>query len=285
MSLVWAIIATLAIVYLRMWFIKNVFVDKKVKLNLTLKFFLIGIFLVAWLFIYKYLLIYIGLENYYFEKNMSFLSILLFVIYNMIFLIWVSLFYWNINKKQILQTILLWIILFFIIAYGWYGVWLTVVLVYYFMSAYAEEIMKFGVSDNIFLKSWKTKSDLIFFAVLVWLGFSIIENFLYIWMNIFSDWVNLLSLSVWRWLTASTLHIATTWIIAYISIKWIWENNNIKSYLYIILGIVLWFGVHAFYNLSLVYNFSVVWIPLVICSYFVLNYLLFKSDLIYHKLK
>ncbi|MCF7835182.1 PrsW family intramembrane metalloprotease [Candidatus Gracilibacteria bacterium] len=285
MSVIWAILATLVIVYVRMRFIRNVFVDKKVKLNLTLKFFLIGILLVGWLFVYKYLLNYLGLGTYHFEDNLSIISIGAFVIYNIIFLFLVSLIYGNINKKNIFRFTILGVILFIGIAYGGYSVGLTVVLVYYFMSAYAEEIMKFGVSENMFIKNGKNKSDLIFFAILVGLGFSIIENLLYIGTNIFSEGINLLSLSVGRGITASTLHIATTGIIAYVSIKGYGENKNIKSRIYILSGIILGFSVHVFYNLSLVYKFSFIGIPLVVLSYFILNYLLFKSDLIYHKKK
>jgi len=283
MSILGAIFVTIIIIYIRMWFIDSVFVDKKIKLSLSIRFFFVGILLVGRLFAYSYVLQYLWLSEYYFQNNIGIKSILIFIFYNIIFLLFISLIYGNINKRQIFRFIILWILLFGWIGIWWYNLWLAVILLYYFMSAYAEEIMKFGVSWNIFINSGKDKSDFIFFAVLVWLWFSIIENFLYIGTNIFNEQINLIWLSIGRWMIASTLHIASTWLVAYVASIGLDWKKYVRSWIYVLIWMILGFWIHAIYNLSLFYNFKFIWIGLLIFSYFLLNYLVFKSDIVYKK--
>jgi len=281
MKILWAVLILLLIVYIRIWLINSIFVDKKIKINLTWKIFLTGFFMVGFLFIYKYLLGYLGLDDIYFAESFNISNMVIFVIYCGFFLIINSLIYKNITRKNIIQSIVLWIILFLWIWYGWYITWVTVVLMYYFLAAYAEEIIKFTAGENIFLREWKNNSDIIFFCILVGLAFAIIENIFYLGANILNQEVNLIWLSLGRWIVSSMIHVVTTWIIAYLAMKWL--NKKIKFWfiLFIFIGIILWFGVHLIYNLSLFYNRNFISIPMIIIWYFIFSFLMFKSDKIY----
>lgn len=289
-KLIISLILTLFIVYIRIWLINSVFVDKKIKINLTWKIFLAGLFMVWVLFIYKYLLGYLGLSNMYFAEILDFKSMIIFVFYCILFVVINSLIYKNISKKNIWQSIILWLILFVWIWYGWYMIWITTVLMYYFLAAYAEEIMKFTTGENIFIREWKNNSDLIFFCILTWLAFAIVENIFYLGSNIFNQDVNLLSLSIGRWLISSMLHVITTWIVAYIAMQWLNKKFKIPIIwwqvwflLFVSIGIMLGFGIHSVYNLSLFYNWKFISIPLIILWYFTFSFLMFKSDKIYLK--
>jgi len=283
-----AVLFLIIIVYIRIWLINSVFVDKKIKINLSLKIFFTGLVIVWSLWIYKYLLNYLWRGDIYFVDLWNLENMLIFVLYCILFVIINSLIYKNIIKKNIWQSIILWFILFLGIWYWWYLIWISAVLMYYFLAAYAEEIMKFIAGENIFIKEWKNNSDLIFFCILVGLTFSIVENIFYLGSNIFNQNINIIWLSIWRWLVSSMLHVITTWVIAYIAMKWLnikikvwtiwWQSGFI---LYVFIGIILWFGIHSIYNLSLFYNRKFVSIILVILWYFVFNFLMFKSDRIY----
>ncbi len=288
MKILWAILILLLIVYIRIWLINSVFVDKKIKTNLTWKIFLTGLFMVGFLFIYKYVLGYIWLDNIYFAESLNLGSISIFIIYCGLFLIINSLIYKNINRKNILQSIILWVILFLWVWYGWYITWITVVLMYYFLAAYAEEIIKFTAGENIFLREWKNNSDLIFFCILVGLAFAIVENIFYLGSNVLNKEVNLIWLSLGRWIMSSMIHVVTTWIIAYLTMKW--SNKKLKIpliggkvwfILFVCIWIILWFGVHLIYNLSLFYSRNFISITMIIIWYFIFSFLMFKSDKIY----
>lgn len=288
MKILWAVLILLVIVYVRIWLINSIFVDKKIRINMTWKIFLTGFFMVGFLFIYKYVLWYLWLSTIYFAEILNFKSMAIFIIYCSFFLITNTFVYKNITRKNILQSIILWIILFLWIWYGWYTTWITVVLIYHFLAAYAEEIIKFTAGENIFLREWKNNSDLIFFCVLVGLAFAIIENIFYLGTNVLNKEVNLMWLSLGRWMISSMIHVVTTWVIAYLAMKWL--NKEIKApfigwqiwfILFVFIGIILWFGLHSIYNLSLFYNRNFVSIPMIIIWYFIFNFLMFKSDRIY----
>jgi RsiW-degrading membrane proteinase PrsW (M82 family) len=174
--------------------------------------------------------------------------------------------------------------------------WINILIMYYLTSSYAEEILKFSIWQNIYLEKQEvdkhvdmsTKkinkkiqtSDLIFFAIIAWLGFSVIENVFYLVVLYFSDgkW---LMMTLGRSVFATLLHIVATGLIAFFVIKKS-ENkkNNIwKYFVWILCG----FGLHGIYNLSLFYNIKIVTILILLICYFILSYLLFNSDIIYQK--
>jgi hypothetical protein len=163
---------------------------------------------------------------------------------------------------------------------------------YYLVSSYAEEILKFSVWQNIFLKKQPIDSDidtkwqytdLIFFAIVAWLWFSVIENLFYLIATYLWD-DGTIMLSVWRSIFATLLHMVATGLIAFFIVQ---KRNNIKNNKWNIFKIAIWilsgFALHGLYNLSLFYGSKIATISILIVCYFILSFLLFNSDLVYKK--
>lgn len=296
MQLFWWIIWIIVIVYVRIWIINNSFKNRNFKWHLSFNIFILSLFLVAFLYFYKDILIFFKLENLYLLENNTRKNVLSFVFYCFTFIIFLTLSFGNINKKSSFKFISIALILFLWIGLWWSIMWINILFMYYLISSYAEEILKFSIWQNVFLEKKEvdshvdmsntnsnnllSKADLIFFAIIAWLGFSVIENIFYLVVLYFSDWKGIL-MSVGRSIFATLLHIVATGLIAFFIIKK-HENKN-KNILKYLVWILCGFGLHGIYNLSLFYNIKIVTIVILIVCYFILSYLLFNSDLIYQK--
>ena len=182
--------------------------------------------------------------------------------------------------KTIAQILLIWWIFFIALAYGGFLAWINTLILYYLVSAYAEEYMKYSGGNNLFLANKEpNQSNLIFFCILVWLWFSAVENILYIINNIINhENINIMNILIGRGLVSTLIHIVSTSLIAFIMIKTKRTNSIIVP---VILGIIGGFGLHSIYNISLQYNLSYITIPMVILAFFLMTYLTFQSDIIY----
>ena len=296
MQLFWWIIWIFVIVYVRIWIINNAFKNQKFKWQLSFSIFVLSFFMVIFLYFYKDILTFFNLSEYYLLKNNTLKSIWSFVIYCLSFIILLTTSFGNIKKKSTFKFISIAVLLFLWIGVWWSIMWINMLVMYYLVSSYAEEILKFSISQNVFLEKKEVdscvnvsildkknnlkKSDLIFFAIIAWLGFSVIENIFYLVVLYFADWKGFL-MSMWRSIFTTLLHIVATWLIAFFVIKKSenQKNNRWKYLLWILCG----FGLHGIYNLSLFYNIKIVTIVILIVCYFILSYLLFNSDLIYQK--
>lgn len=182
--------------------------------------------------------------------------------------------------KSILKIVLIWSLFFIAIAYWGFLIWINVLIIYYLVSAYAEEYLKYSTGNNVFLASKENNtSNIIFFCILIGLWFSAVENIFYIINNVLNqESVNIINLLMGRGLVSTLIHIVSTGLIAFIIIRTKKTNNTIIP---IILGILGWFWLHSVYNISLQYNLSYVTIPMIILAFFLLTYLTFQSDIIY----
>ncbi|MCX6824557.1 MAG: PrsW family glutamic-type intramembrane protease [candidate division SR1 bacterium] len=182
--------------------------------------------------------------------------------------------------KRIAQILLIGSIFFVALAYGGFLVGINTLILYYLVSAYAEEYMKYSAGNNMFLANKEpNESNLIFFCILVGLGFSAVENVLYIANSIINhENVNIINMLIGRGLVSTLIHIVSTSLIAFIMIKTKKTNSIIVP---VILGIIGGFGLHSIYNLSLQYSLSYITIPIVILAFFLMTYLTFQSDIIY----
>lgn len=280
MNIALPIISSLVIIYVRIWIVNTIFSEKKIKLSLTLKVFGIWLLLVWGLFIYKYLLSYFG-SNLYFLDKINTQNILLFIFYCTAVVLIITLFmkWWY---KKIIQTILVWSLFFIAIGYGGYLLWLNFLLLFYIISAYSEEYLKYSAGTNLFSREKNANTrDLIFFCLLIWLWFAGVENIFYLVYNVINhNDVNIAGLVVGRGLISTLIHIVSTSLIAYITIS----ISRKKSYIVALLvGIIWWWWLHSAYNLSLEYNLQYISIPLIILCFFLLTFLLYQSDIIYEK--
>ncbi len=246
---------------------------------MTLKVFGLGIIIVGSLFAYKYLLGIFGQENLALTNIINSKSLLIFVGYCTLFVAIVTIFFRN-RYKRILQILLIWSLFFIALAYWGFLTGINVLLLYYLVSAYAEEYLKYSTGNNLFLANKETnESNLIFFCILIGLGFSAVENILYIINNIINnESVNIINLLVGRGLVSTLIHIVSTSLIAFITIKSKKINNVL---VWALLGIIGWFWLHSIYNISLQYSLSYVTIPLIVLCFFLMTYLTFQSDIIY----
>jgi len=278
-NLIRPIITSILLVYVRIRIINTIFSQKKIKIWITLKVFGLAIVIVGSLFAYTYLLWFFGQQNLALTNVIDTKSLLLFVAYCTLFVVLVTIFFKN-RYKRIAQILLIWSIFFIALAYGGFLAWINTLLLYYLVSAYAEEYMKYSAGNNLFFANKEpNESNLIFFCILVWLWFSAVENILYIINNVLNNEnINIINMLIGRGLVSTLIHIVSTSLIAFIMIKTKKTNNMIVP---VILGIIGWFWLHSIYNISLQYNLNYITIPMVILSFFLMTYLTFQSDIIY----
>jgi RsiW-degrading membrane proteinase PrsW (M82 family) len=267
------------LIYVRIRIINTIFSQKKIKIWITLKVFGLAIIIVGSLFAYTYILWYIGQKNLALTNIINTKSIWVFVVYCTIFALVITMMFRN-RYKKIAQILLIWSIFFIVIAYGGFIAWINTLILYYLVSAYAEEYMKYSGANNMFLANKEpNQSNLIFFCILVWLWFSAVENILYILNNIVNhENINIMNILIGRGLVSTLIHIVSTSVIAFIMIKTKKTNNIIMP---VILGIIGGFWLHSLYNIGLQYNLSYITIPMVILAFFLMTYLTFQSDIIY----
>jgi len=277
--LVRPIVTSILLVYVRIRIINTIFSQKKIKIGITLKVFGLAIVIVGSLFAYKYLLWVFGQENLALTNIINTKTLLLFVAYCTLSVVIVTMLFKN-RYKRILQILLIWSLFFIALAYGGFLAWINTLILYYLVSAYAEEYMKYSAGNNMFLANKEpNESNLIFFCILVGLWFSAVENILYIANNLLNhESVNIMNLLIGRGLVSTLIHIVSTSLIAFIMIKTKKTNNIIIP---IILGIIWGFWLHSIYNISLQYSLSYITIPLIILAFFLMTYLTFQSDIIY----
>ena len=285
MSIVISLIINWLIVYAWIWVINLVFKEKKLKIKITIKVFLIWFFLVFWLFFYKYFLNFIWHPDLYFLQEQTIKSVSIFIFFcDIIFLI-LTLIFKNLAKKNIISIFVIINLLFFGIYLAWFEIGVSLSIMYYLISSYAEESLKYGASNNVFLwessKKRFSESDLIFFCMMIALWFGVVENVFYVWYSLYSwEKINILTTIVSRGLVSILIHIISTGIIWFVYIK---LKNKINVFVSIVLWLMAGITIHWIYNLSLHFKLWYVVIWLVLVWYFVISYLIYNSDLIYNE--
>lgn len=292
MNLVWWILWIIIIIYIWVWIIDNAFKHKKFKRKVSLNIFLLSLALVTFLYFYKDILIYLNLENLYLLEDNTRKTIWSFVIYCLSFIILLTVWSGNISKKRSIKFIIIALLLFLGIGLWWTIMWINILVMYYLVSSYAEEILKFSVWQNVFLKKQtidkhidtkRQHTDLIFFAIVAWLWFSVIENIFYLIVRYMWGGGTMM-LSVWRSIFSTLLHVVATGLIAFFFVQR-WDKNKLnKTNIFkISIWILSGFALHGLYNLSLFYESKIITILILVICYFILTFLLFKSDLVYKK--
>lgn len=285
MKIFWWILWTILAIYMRIWIINNSFKNKKYKFKTIFLIFLISAITVVFLYFYKDILQKIGLWNLSLPENITAKTIFSFIFYCVSFLVLIALVLWNIKKKSSLNFIVIALLLFVWIWIWWVLVWINTMIIYYLVSCYAEEILKFSTWENVLQTYEKKESvgkkdfwNLIFFAILSGLWFSAVENILYL-IVLTAWWDASIFILLSRSVFTTLLHIVATWLIAFFLIKK--DTNKLKYWLKCLIWIFAWFWLHALYNLSLNYGYTVLTILILIWCYFILTYLLVNSDIIY----
>jgi hypothetical protein len=274
---IWIIITLICLVWLWIWIFNQVFsnITLKVKYKSLLWWSVLVSFLA--LFDYAFDFFWIDKQLFYIRDVSNISSISIFLMYCLFVLLFISLLFRNLNNNKIILEISVAILSAVIIAFLWLWTWITVLIFYYILAAFSEEIFKFTVSNNQMVKYKDNKiSIILLLSVLIWLSFSISENLYSFLVQIFNE-----NLSIWfilgRGLIASLIHCVSTWAIALLLMK------IKKWWLLFRYFVALLFGslIHIIYNLSVVNNYTWVILILVLFALIFLSYLFFNIDEIY----
>jgi hypothetical protein len=224
-------------------------------------------------------LLWLDKQIFYIRDVFTFNSVSIFLLYWLIVLLLITIFFRNLKNEKLLLQIWVAILSLVILSIFWWRFWFTVLMLYYILAAFTEEMFKFTVSNNqsecIFDKK---VSLLLLLSLLIWLSFSISEN-------IYSFVVQLLGwgISIWsilgRGLIASLIHCVSTWVIAIVLMK---LKNWWLLFRYFI-ALLLWSLIHITYNLALVNNITWCVFVLVLFAFICLSYMFFNMDEIYNK--
>lgn len=216
---------------------------------------------------------------FYLRDVFNFSSVSLFVVYWLIILVFITTLFRNIKNKNLLLEILVAVLSLIILSFFWWKLWLTVLVLYYILAAFTEEMFKFTVSNNQSQKSLDNKiSLLLFLSVIIWLSFSIFENIYSFGLQFLNWW-----LTIWfilgRGVVAALIHCVSTWAIAVILMKMKKWWLILRYFVALLLGSLI----HITYNLAIVNNYTWVIFLLVVFALIFLSYLFFNMDEIYSK--
>ena len=290
MKIAWAIAVCILLWYFWIWLIQHIFSkqERKISRKLFWTSFLLVWSLLAFNYIIEAIFPEIEAIQYW---SMSLNRWTYFLLYCGLVFLFLMLLKWNWRKKQIRFLFFIRMILFAVVGFFGLKTWISATVLYYFVLAYSEEFLKIWATENEVSKTDFYSSDLLFLSIFIALGFSIVENLLYLWSEIFSsnpEWI--WGLVFGRWIFTSLLHFIATWLIALILYK-LYQQPSLKDLKIwqkiwrIIVAILIWVLIHRWYNLSVQHMNLLIYIVLVFGGYFLLTYLLFLSDSLYLKKK
>ena len=289
MKIAGAIIICILLWYFWIWLIQHIFAKQQKKFSRKLFWtsFLLVWSLLAFNFIIKEIFPELEAIQY---GAMSLSRWRLFLLYCGLIFLFLIFLNWNWKKKQIWFLFLIWMILFAVVGFFWVKIWISASVIYYFVLAYSEEFLKIGATENEVSKTDFYSSDLLFFSIFIALGFSIIENIVYLWMEIFTEGEWIWWMIFGRWIFTSLLHFIATGIIALLLYKlyqqqYLKDLNVWQKICRIVVAILIWVLIHRWYNLSVQHMNLLIYIVLVFGGYFLLTYLLFLSDSLYRQKK
>jgi len=249
MKIGWAVIICILLWYFWIWLIQHIFAkqQKKISRKLFWTSFLLVWSLLAFNFIIRR--VFPGVEAIQ-DGAMSLSWWWLFLLYCWLIFLFLILIKWNWRKKQIRFLFIIWMILFAVVGFFGLKAWISATILYYFVLAYSEELLKIGATENEVSKTDFYSSDLLFFSIFIALWFSIIENLFYLWSEIFSthpEWIRWLVF--WRWIFTSLLHFIATWLIALILYKlyqqeYLRDINVLQKIWRIVVAILIWVLIH-----------------------------------------
>lgn len=288
MKIFWAIVACILLWYFRIWLIQHIFSKQQKKISWWLFWtsFLLVWSLLAFNFIINALFPNLSAIQGW---KMSFTRWRLFLLYCWLIFLFLILLSNNRKKKQIRFLFWTWMILFAVVWLFWITVGISATVLYYFVLAYSEELLKIWATENRVGKKDFYSSDVLFFSIFIALWFSIIENIFYLWSEIFANDLSWLWWMVfWRWIFTSLLHFIATWLIALLLYK-LYQQRSLESLHLrqkiwrIVVALLIWVLIHWWYNLSVQHMNLFIYIILVFGGYFLLTYLLFLSDSLYRE--
>ncbi|MDR0650074.1 MAG: PrsW family intramembrane metalloprotease [Candidatus Peribacteria bacterium] len=209
-----------------------------------------------------------------------------FLLYCGLIFLFLILFHRNYKKKQLWFLFFVWLIMFAGVGILGFTFGLQAVMLL-IMSAYAEEFLKIGTTENLVSKTEFYSSRVLFFSVLVALGFSIVENLFYVGQQVFGGAsAGIVSLVFGRGFFSSLVHIIATGVIALVLYKLyqrtvLQQLSAFQKVVRVMIGMLIGVALHIGYNIAVEYSQVWVYAIVVIGGYFLLSYVLFLSDELY----
>jgi len=294
MNLTLAIFSFIITGYIRFWSINKAFPGSSKKYRIMRQSISSVIFIITFLFSYQYILTRLNIPNYHIISQITRQTILLYTSYCWIW----SLIIIFIQKKlkqnktkynklkynkiltTLLSSVLLIILTFITVTIFWNFLWVSSTILFLTISAYWEELLKYISAKNISLFHKTTKTDIIFFAMLIWLTFSRIENIIFFIQQTISNTTSSIATTstISRGLTSSLIHIMATGFIAYTNVRLKQKSSLILT---TIISITIWISIHTIFNISLFKNYTTLTILLIISWYFAITFLLYQTNIFY----
>ena len=214
MQIAGAILVCIGLGYFWIWLIQHLFLKERKKFS----FSLLGAsaFLVTSLYGFDYVMQGVAPVL---EISLPWFGY--FLLYCSLVFLFLLLVTANYRSKQLWFLFLVWVLLFAVVGFLGFKFGISLVVVYYLVSAYAEEFLKIGATENAVQKTDFFSSDVLFFSVLVALGFSIVENVLYIvQQSLGLEGAGVFSLAFGRGVFSSLLHLVATGSVALLLYKY-----------------------------------------------------------------
>lgn len=277
---IWFFVTLLLLIWFWTRFLNQIFSHLQQKRNWTFLFW--GAVLVALLFFYEQLFTFFQRDKqlYFIREAISVPSVAGFLGYWLLVVSGITLIFGHYKKKKIWIQILVGVLSLLIVALVGVKLGFTTLVLYYLLAAFTEEIFKFTLGNNKAEASLvSSRSQLLLFSLLIAFSFSIVENLLAFWIQLFQGEMISSGMLLWRWLMASLVHCVATGLIALLLIKgkkiWLFWNYSVALF--------VGFLFHSAYNLSLVFGLS--WLAVLIAVLWGvgLSYLLFNLDELYEK--
>jgi RsiW-degrading membrane proteinase PrsW (M82 family) len=270
--------------YFRIWLVQHLFRQDKKRFSLSL----LGTsaFLVAALYGFSRLMQHFIAPEFVGTISLSWFGS--FLVYCGLIFLFLILFHQNYQKQQLWFLFLIWLVMFAVVGILGFGFGLQAVMLWV-MSAYAEEFLKIGAAENAVSQTAFYSSDVLFFSLLVALGFSIVENIFYVGQQAWSgETAGMVSLVFGRGFFSSLLHMLATGVIALLLYKLyqrvvLQSLPAVKKVVRVMLCMVAGVALHLGYNVAVEYAQFWVYVVVVLGGYFLLSYILFLSDSLYQE--
>lgn len=277
-NIIISLITIFSIENTRLWVLRNFFHTEKKRSLKNIQVYIRWLFIVGALLWYNYML---GSYGNIWEAGIT--NITLFVLYCSTI---VSIIYFTQQRgnSYYKQLLIVSICLFCIAAYGSLFIPMNTIVAYVLISVYAEEYMKIHASSALSHKTWWPTyigRDLIFFALLMGLGFSFIEHIAYLIHHISTQGETMRGMHIARWLLTTAIHMVGSGIIAYSALKFHTKANLYRQGT--IIGIIIAVWLHMTYNLSIHFWRTILTVVIGIASYYIMSFLLYQTNILYEQ--
>ncbi len=278
MEILVLVVANLLVYNTRLRFVHKLISFHKTKRPIILGLVFSGIASIAIMWWYHPLLNILQTEQRSFLQAVSSWSYVSYIIYLLLTLSFCHILLARIRTREYIQA-------FFFVTTRWVIsllgiIWIIKdVALYYMFIAFGEETSKYFLGNILYQRFSITPRDIIVFALLSALWFAFLENIVYLISNQNVS----LSLNKAGWLLlkrgilTTSVHAIFTWMIG----MGIMFSLSHKNALFMWWWIVWWVLLHWIFNMTVVFNRTLLLPLFMIGSYYLLSYLLFQSDIIY----